>query len=78
MQALSSKVLFEYSHLVARDISTVQAVFYASIPCVRKVSKKACAKLKVLMVKTRVRRGTPTVPRERTARNWLQLVKSSR
>ena len=30
------------------------------------------------MVKTRVRRGTPTVPRERTARNWLQLVKSSR
>ena len=29
------------------------------------------------MAKTRVRRGTPTVLRERTARNWLQLVKSS-
>ena len=93
MQALGSKVLFEYSHLAARDIPIpiAQAVFYASIPCARKVSRiartKVCLvwkgrlalswKLSKSMAKTRVRRGTPTVPRERTARNWLQLVKSS-
>ena len=35
MQALGSKVLFEYSHLAARDIPTVQAVFYASSALVK-------------------------------------------
>ena len=53
MQALSSKVLFEYSHL---------AVFYASIPCVRKVSKKACAELKVIDGKDTCEKGNPNSP----------------
>ena len=71
MQALGSKVLFEYSYLAARDIPVpiAQAVFYASIPCARKVSKiartKVCLvwkgrlalswKLSKSMAKTRVR-----------------------
>ena len=37
MQALGSKVLFEYSHLAARDIPVpiAQAVFYASSALVK-------------------------------------------
>ena len=47
MQALDSKVLFEYSYLAARDIPVpiAQAVFYASIPCAGKVSKIARTKV---------------------------------
>ena len=71
MQALGSKVLFEYSHLAARDIPVpiAQAVFYASTLCAGKVSNiartKVCTvwkgrlapswKLSKSMAKTRVR-----------------------
>ena len=44
MQALGSKVLFDLAAGL-KDIPTAQAVFYAFIPCARKVSKIARTKV---------------------------------